>query len=183
MRPSEEEALALHRKYGSNERIVEHCRTVARVSSVLAKGLEAKGKRVDSEGMVVAALLHDIGRTKSQTASHGLEGAMILQHEGVDPDIVGIVRRHVGAGISAEEARKLGLPDFDYIPRSLEEILVCFSDKMVDGTLVRPFEAEIVRFRVKGHDVPRLEALRKRVEDDLGEDPERFIFDKIKASS
>ena len=97
--------------------------------------------------------------------------------------MVEIVRKHVGAGISAEEARKLGLPDHDYVPRSLEEIVVCFSDKMIDGTMVRPFEAEVIRFRAKGHDVPRLEGLRKRMEMELGEDPERFIFDKIKASS
>ena len=183
MRPSDEEAISLHRKYGSNERVIEHCRTVARVSAVLASGLESKGRRVDTRAVAAAALLHDIGRTRSQTVSHGVEGASILQREDVDPVIVEIVRRHVGAGISSGEAKNLGLPDLDYVPKSLEELIVCFSDKMVDGTMVRPFEAEVIRFRAKGHDVPRLEGLRKRVEEELGEDPERFIFDKIKASS
>ena len=173
----------MHRKYGSSEKIVEHCRTVAKVAEVLATGIDSRGTRVDIEAVVVAALLHDIGRTRTQTVSHGFEGASIIEQEGVDQIVVEIVRKHVGAGISAEEAKKLGLPDNDYIPRSLEEVVVCFSDKMVDGTMVRPFEAEVVRFRAKGHDVPRLEGLRKRMEMELGEDPERFIFDKIKASS
>ena len=70
MRPSDEGALGLHRKYGSNERIVDHCRTVAKVAKVLATGIASRGTRVDIEAVVVAALLHDIGRTRSQKVSH-----------------------------------------------------------------------------------------------------------------
>ncbi len=183
MKPSEEEALKLHRKHGSNERILEHCRTVAKVSKVLASGMRGKGKPVDEESVVAAALLHDIGRNRSHTVSHGVEGALLLKEEGVDEVVVEIVRRHVGAGISASEAKKLGLPDFDYLPKTLEEVIVCFADKMVDGAMVRPFEAEVIRFQAKGHDVERLMNLKRRVHEELGEDPERFIFDKIKASS
>ena len=96
--------------------------------------------------------------------------------------MVEIVRRHVGAGISPEEAKKLGLPDFDYVPRTLEERIVCFADKMVDSEKVRPFDEEVKRFVAKSHDVGRLRALKQGLQDDLGEDPERFVLDNIKES-
>jgi uncharacterized protein (TIGR00295 family) len=177
--PSEGDSLALHKKYRSNERIVAHCRTVARVSMVITEEFERRGRRVDSKVVLAAALLHDIGRTRVQTVRHGLEGSEILQGEGVDEKILEVVRRHVGAGISAEEARKLDLPDLDYIPRTLEERIVCFADKMVDADAVRPFEGEVRRFARKGHDVERLLALKKGLADELGTDPEKLVLRKL----
>jgi uncharacterized protein (TIGR00295 family) len=182
VRPSEEGALALHGKYGSSQVIVEHCRTVARLSKILADECFQRGKEADSGLAVAGALLHDIGRSKVQTVWHGIEGARILKGEGVDDDVVEIVYRHVGAGISPEEARALGFPDRDYIPRTLEQRIVCFSDKMVDSSKVRPFEEEVKRFLAKKHDVPRLLALKEGLAGDLGVDPESVIFGKIKES-
>jgi len=86
----------------------------------------------------------------------------------------------VGAGISPEEAKTLGLPDLDYIPRTREQVIVCFADKMVDADRVRSFEEEVRRFERKGHDVERLWALKRNLEADLGKDPETLILDKIK---
>ena len=181
MKPSEEEALRLHKKYGSNEAIVNHCKTVAKVATIIAEEFARQGKDVDEEAASEGALLHDIGRSRVQTVRHGLEGSLILEEEGVDEKVVQIVRRHVGAGISAEEAKKLGLPDLDYIPRTREEIIVCFADKMVDAEGVRPFEMEVRRFEKKGHDVARLLALKRSLEADLGKDPEALVLRKIKA--
>jgi uncharacterized protein (TIGR00295 family) len=183
VKPSEEEALALHAKYGSNEVIVKHCKAVARVALVLAEGVQSRGRKVDIEVVFAGAMLHDIGRSRVQTVQHGFEGSRILADEGVDEAVVQVVRRHVGAGISSEESKSLGLPDFDYIPESVEEMLVCFADKMVDADKVRPFEEEVRRFERKGHDVERLRALKKQVEAELGEDPEAFLFEKLKATA
>jgi uncharacterized protein (TIGR00295 family) len=178
--PSEGEAVALHRKHGSNERIIRHCEAVARAARILAEEFERRGRKVDVNGVVAAAALHDIGRSQIQTVRHGVEGAEIAKNEGVDAKVVEMIRRHVGAGISAEEANDLGLPDFDYIPRTVEERIVCFADKMVDGDRVRPFEAEVRRFAVKKHDVARLLRLKWELQEELGEDPEKVVFDKIK---
>ncbi len=183
MKPSEEEALALHRKYGSDERIVEHCRTVAMLTKILADEFARRGESFDSDGAIAAALLHDIGRSRVQTPRHGLEGSEMLEREGVDEAIAEMVRRHVGAGLSPEEAKKLGLPDYDYVPRTREQMAVCFSDKMVDGTRVRPLAEEVKRFERKGHDVGRLLGLRDRLGGELGEDPEALILRKIKGTS
>ena len=182
MIPSEGEAVALHRKYGSGDRIIRHCQTVAMVAKILAEEFERRGRAVDFRAVVAAAMLHDIGRSRVQTVMHGVEGAGIVAGEGVDGKVVKIIRRHVGAGISPDEAKVIGLPDDDYIPRSLEERIVCFADKMVDSEKVRPFEEEVQRFRVKNHDVARLLALKKGLQDELGEDPETLIFEKIKES-
>ena len=182
MIPSEEEALALHRKYGSNEIIVRHCLTTARVAKIITSRLREAGKPVDEKAVVAGALLHDIGRNRTRTVRHGLEGSLMLEREGVQDSVVQIVRRHVGAGLSPEEARRLGLPAFDYIPRTIEERVVCFSDKLIDSDKVRPFAGEVERFVKKGHDVNRLLALKKGLQDELGEDPEKLVLDNIKES-
>jgi uncharacterized protein (TIGR00295 family) len=174
--PDAAAAVLLHQKYGSNEKVVDHCRAVSKVAQTMIARLEERGIAVDREAVVAAALLHDIGRSRNQTAQHGLIGAQILEQEGVDTSVVEIVRRHVGAGISSAEARILGFPPGDYVPSSLEQRVVCFADKMVDGVIVRPFEEEVRRFIRKGHDVDRLRKLRTDLEDDLGEDPEKVIF-------
>ncbi|MDA4124443.1 MAG: HDIG domain-containing protein [Thaumarchaeota archaeon] len=182
MIPSDAQALELHRKYGSKDVIVEHCKTVTKVANVLAGEFQTKGVAVDAKAITAGALLHDIGRSRTQTVRHGVEGSEIIEHEGVDRKVVEIVRKHVGAGISPEEAKLLGLPELDYVPRTLEERIVCFADKMVDSSTVRQFEAEVQRFTVKKHDVVRLLALKRGLQEELGEDPEPLIFDKIKES-
>lgn len=180
MIPSQGEAAALHRKYGSSEKIIKHCETVTKVARTLAEGFERRGEQIDVKAVVAGAMLHDIGRSQTQAVKHGAEGAGVAEKEGVDVKVVEMVRRHVGAGISPEEAKTLGLPDLNYVPHTLEERIVCFADKMVDGEKIRPFEEEVLRFTNKGHDVNRLLALKQGLQDELGEDPERLIFDKMK---
>ena len=182
MIPSEGEAMAIHVKYNTGVYIVRHCQAVAMAAKIMADEAERRGRSVDKPRVIAGALLHDIGRTRTQTVMHGLQGAEILEKEGVDEEVVEIVRKHVGAGISPEEAKKLGLPDHDYIPRTLEERIVCFADKMVDADKVRPFGEEVHRFTAKSHDVGRLLALERGLAEDLGTDPEKLIFDKIKES-
>ena len=182
MIPSVEEAMAIHAKFGSAPHIVRHCQAVAMAAKIIAEELQRRGRALDMRAVVAGALLHDLGRSRTQTVRHGVEGAMMLENEGVDREVVEIVRRHVGAGISPEEARKLGLPDFDYIPSTLEERIVCFADKMVDAEKARPFGEEVHRFTAKSHDVGRLLLLKRGLAEELGEDPEKLIFDKLKES-
>jgi uncharacterized protein len=91
---------------------------------------------------------------------------------------VEIVRRHVGAGISADEAVALGFPPGDYIPRTLEEKFVCFADKLLDGDKARPFEEEVKRFVKKGHDVQRLRKLKEDVDAAVGGDAESLVLSR-----
>ena len=182
MIPSVEGAMTIHAKYGSSSRLVSHCEAVAMAAKIVADEFRRRGHALDEDAVIAGALLHDIGRNKIQTVRHAGEGAEMLQKERVDGKVVEIVRRHVGAGISAEEAKTLGLPEFDYIPRTLEERIVCFADKMVDADTVRPFGEEVRRFSARSHDVGRLLALKRSLADELGEDPEKLVLDKIKES-
>jgi uncharacterized protein len=181
--PSEEEAVALHKKYGSSEKIIEHCRSVTEVAKTLADEFQKRGVPVDRKAVVAGAMLHDIGRSRSHEVRHGLEGAEIIEKEGVDAKVVEIVRKHVGAGIAPEEAERLGLPKLDYIPRTLEERIVCFSDKMIASNQVRPFDEEVSKFRAKSLDVERLLALKRKLLVELGTDPEEVVLAKFKVSS
>ena len=70
MIPDERQALALHAKHGSSERVVSHCRTVTSVSEALADAFLAKGKPIDRRAVVAGALLHDIGRSKTHEVGH-----------------------------------------------------------------------------------------------------------------
>ena len=176
MIPNAQQALELHKKYGSDDRIVRHCQACARISRLLSEKAKAQGHVVDAEAVFAGALLHDIGRSQTQLVGHGYVGAGILEKEGVDPVVVEIVRRHVGAGISPEEAVTLGFPPGDYIPRTIEQKLVCFADKMLDGDKARPFEEEVKRFVKKGHDVQRLRRLKEDVDAAVGGDAEAMIL-------
>ena len=179
MVPNAQQALALHRKYGSNDRTVAHCQACARVSKRLAEAAAGRGNTVNKEAVEIGALLHDIGRSQTQLVDHGYVGAQILEKEGVDGVVVEVVRRHVGAGISAEEAAALGFPPGDYIPKTLEQKIVCFADKMLDGDKARPFEEEVKRFVKKGHDVQRLRKLKEDVDAAVGGDAEALVLKKV----
>jgi uncharacterized protein (TIGR00295 family) len=182
MIPDERQALALHEKYGSNERVVSHCQGCSRLSKTLAEAAAGRGMQVDLEAVLAGALLHDIGRSRTQLVDHGYVGAEIVASEGVDEVVVEIVRRHVGAGISKEEAKSLGFPPGDYVPRTLEQKIVCFSDKMLDGEKARPFEEEVKRFVKKGHDVQRLRRLKDDVSEAVGGDAEALLLSKGQAT-
>ena len=54
-----------------------------------------------------------------------------MRKEGVDERIVRIVERHVGAGLTEEDAVYLGLPPKDYIPETREEKIVCHADNLI----------------------------------------------------
>ena len=76
----------------------------------------------------------------------------------------------------------MGLPDHDYLPRSLEERIVCFADKMVGSDRIAKFDDEVQRFIRKKHDVHRLLELKSSLQKELGHDPEKFVLDKLKES-
>lgn len=97
--------------------------------------MEIAGKvDCDRDLVEAGALLHDIGRTKSHGMDHAIIGAEILRKDGVDERIVNIVERHIGAGLTAEEAEKLGLPPKDYVPKTIEEKIVCHADNLIGST-------------------------------------------------
>jgi len=93
-----------------------------------------------------AAMLHDVGIGRTRCPELGCAGALPYVHHGVEGrrmlDGLGLAshglvcERHVGVGISAEEAafQQLDLPNRDMLPLSVEERLICYADKFFSKT-------------------------------------------------
>lgn len=136
----------LWEKYGLAENVRKHCIAVAELALKIAEAIERNGYRVDKESVLLGALLHDLGRAITHDPFlHFIKSAELLKAESFEEKIVKIVERHFSAGITAEEAEKLGLGAKDYLPESLEEKIVSFADNITFGDTVRDFESFMKR--------------------------------------
>ncbi len=165
--PSPDECLELLKKAGCSDNVVRHCKAVRDVALKIAKRTDADVKLVEA-----GALLHDIGRSKTHDIFHAIEGAKIAQKLGLPQSIINIIERHIGAGISKEEAKKLGLPPKDYIPKTLEEKIVCHADNLIDKYERQNIEDAIERALDEDHKeyAERLLKLHKELSDICGID-------------
>lgn len=103
----------------------------------------------DRDLIEAGALLHDIGRSQTQGIDHAVAGTGIAKELGLDPRLVLIIGRHIGAGITRDEAKELGLPPKAYIPETVEEKIVAHADNLVDDTTRITFEERIQRVEDK----------------------------------
>ena len=125
---------ALHEARCPRE-VIEHSKTVAREALGIARRIRARGNAIDLMGVEVGALLHDIGRSKTHDITHGIKGGEILRGLGFE-EFAGFAECHIGAGIPRDEAVELGLPDRDFMPKTLEQKVVAYADKFVAGSRV-----------------------------------------------
>jgi len=131
--PSWEQALNLLIENGCSNDVIIHCKRVAELAVETAEAIKKKGLTVDSKLVEVGALLHDIGRSKTHSVNHVIEGAKIANGAGLPKPVVSIIKRHVGGGITKTEAQTLGWPvDDTYFPITLEEKVVSFADKLIE---------------------------------------------------
>jgi uncharacterized protein len=138
--PTRVEALNFLLKTNCPKSVIEHCKTVSKFAVRIAKAFKKKGFNVDVHLVEVGALLHDIGRSKTHKVDHGIIGGEIARTLGLPNSVVQIIERHVGGGISKEEAEILGLPAKDYFPQTLEEKIVSYADKRVERLSTIPIE-------------------------------------------
>jgi uncharacterized protein len=141
--PSREQALQFLRQSGCLNNVIKHCEAVAEIAVEIAKACEEKRLEVDSELVETGALLHDIGRAKTHSVHHAVIGAEIAKSLGLPEPVILIIKRHVGGGITAREARKLGWPRDIYVPQTLEEKIVSYADKLIEGSQRVPIERTI----------------------------------------
>jgi uncharacterized protein len=86
---------------------------------------------------------------------------------GVEPEVSEIIKKHIGAGISKEEARKLGLPEDDYFPHTLEEKIVAHADNLIKGKERTSIEEAIALMRKKEvpeYVIQRVKTLAEEIE-------------------
>ena len=91
-------------------------------------------------------LLHDIGRSETHAMDHAVVGSKIARFLDLSESIVRIIERHIGSGIPPEEAVRLGLPNRDFTPMTLEEKIVSYADKLIDRNRKIEFDEALRRF-------------------------------------
>jgi uncharacterized protein (TIGR00295 family) len=165
--PASDECIKMLKESGCTNEVISHSKAVRNIAVKIAKAADANIRLVES-----GALIHDIGRSKTHGLRHAIEGVKIGKKLGLPREILNIIERHIGAGLSSEEAKKLGLPKKDYIPLTLEEKIVCHADNLVDNNKKRKIEDEIERALDKGNSeyARRLVALHKELSEICGFD-------------
>lgn len=151
--PTHQQCLKLLQDHNCSDEIIQHCLAVRDVAIRIAQYAHADLKLVEA-----GALLHDIGRSKTNDITHGIEGVKIARACGLPLDILYIIERHIGAGIPKEEAILLGLPEKDFIPETLEEKIVAHADNLIDNVTRQSIHDEIKQAKQKG-----LESLAERL--------------------
>jgi len=131
--PNREQAIEILQKNNCSTKIITHCQAVASLALELAEKFKAKNYSVNLELIEIGAILHDLGRSKTHDVTHAVEGMRLAQTEGLPETVICIIKRHVGAGITTEEAEQLNWPKDNYIPQTLNEKIVCYADKCISG--------------------------------------------------
>ncbi len=119
------------KKEGTPENVIKHCIAVYKK----AEKISANFPDADKELIKTGALLHDIGRSKTHGIRHAVVGAEILRENNYSEDVIHIVERHIGVGISKREAEELKLPVKSYVPETIEEKIVAHADNLLKGDI------------------------------------------------
>lgn len=167
------DCIQLLREVGCDESVVEHCIAVAELALELAIDYNRREGHardtVDEKLVFTGALLHDIGRARSHGLNHGFVGGEIAKELGLEEPVVRIIQRHIGAGITAEEAKEMGLPPADFMPDTREEKIVACADNLIDGTRRTGIEEAIEDLKAKfGEAHPSINRTKKLYEDVMG---------------
>ena len=144
--PTREQALQFLRRSGCRDNVIRHVEAVSELAVEIAQTCREKGLNVDVELVEIGALLHDIGRSKTHSVHHAVIGAEIAKSLGLSKPVISIIQKHVGGGITNREAKKLGWPVGVYVPQTLEEKIVSYADKLIEGSRRVPIEKTIASF-------------------------------------
>jgi uncharacterized protein len=124
--------------------VVAHCKAVSKMAISITNRMKIT---LDYDLVRRGALFHDIGRSKTHGIDHAVEGVAIARNLGFPDELVNIIERHIGAGITASEAVRLGLPEKDYLPQTVEEKIVSYADNLISGTREMQFYEALDRFK------------------------------------
>lgn len=134
---------------GTPNHVIDHCINVTKIALRLGSQLKFRGHDVDMRLVEAGALLHDIGRSKTHNLNHAVIGAKILRDMGMPEELANLVEVHIGAGIPADEAVEMGLPEKHYFAETLEEKIVAYADKLLIGRREVGIEITIEDYMMK----------------------------------
>jgi uncharacterized protein len=147
-------------KAGCPADVVAHCHKVSQMAVSIAERVK---EPVDRELIRLGGLFHDIGRSRTHDIGHAIAGVEIARDLGYSIALVNIIERHIGAGITAAEAERLGLPRKDYLPLTPEEQIVSYADNLISGVREMPFYEALDRFKtILGSDHESVDLFRKQ---------------------
>ena len=116
---------------------------------------------MDVKLVEAGALLHDLGRGQTHGIEHGAVGGQIARKLGMPMEIAHVIERHVGAGLTQDEVRRNNLPRGSYVPETLEEKIVCYADKLIEGAHEVGIDSTINNFAQElGIDHPAIKRLQ-----------------------
>jgi len=121
--------IEILRKAGVSEADIQHCTRVSEKALEIAR---RTGADLDMELIGRGALFHDLGKAKTHAIEHGRIGADLGKELGLPEAITDIMEKHIRGGLTADEAKELGLPAKDYALETLEEKIVIYADRLVD---------------------------------------------------
>jgi HD superfamily phosphodiesterase len=124
-------AESLFQRYRYPDWLETHSRVVGAIAEALVAARRRGAAKIDSEAVVLAAYLHDIGRSPLLTGDprdHNVLSGLVLAAEGLDR-CVELARRHAIYTVL----------DPDLAPRTREEKLVYVADRR-GGQRVEPLE-------------------------------------------
>ncbi len=147
-------------KAGCSPDVIAHCRAVSAMALSIADRI---ARKADREIIRLGGWFHDIGRSRTHDIGHAVAGVEIGRSLGFSEQLLLVIERHVGAGITAAEAVRLGLPEKDYLPISTEEKVVSYADNLLSGVREMPYVEALDRFkRILGPDHEGVELFRKQ---------------------
>jgi uncharacterized protein len=147
-------------RHGCSKEVIEHSKAVTKKAIELSNSFLTS---VDLDLVIAGSMLHDIGRSQTHGIDHIIVGSRIAKEEGLSEEIIKIIERHVGAGLTKEEAKNLGLPQGDYLPITPEETVVSYADNLTSGTKHLSFGEALSRFKSRlGDDHPAVERFKKQ---------------------
>jgi uncharacterized protein len=163
--PSREQALKLLHESQCPANVIKHCKAVTKLALEIAAACREKGLKVDLELVEIGALLHDVGRSRTHTVNHAIVGAEIAKAAGLPEPVISIINRHVGGGITISEAEKLGWPKDVYVPVTLEEKIVSYADKLIEGAKRVSIDITIKKLskELKGNAAERVRKLHDEI--------------------
>ena len=165
--PSESECIRILRDAGCKKRVIIHCCTVRTVAEQMMKKIDC-----DRDLVIAGAMLHDLGRAKDHSILHAMIGADMATELGLPQEIVEIIRKHTGAGLDQQDIDEMGLPQGDYMPKTVEEKIVAHSDNMVSDNAVVSHMHSVEKLVLKGskRGAEKIERLHLELSKLYGED-------------
>jgi len=158
--PSAEEAIRILKQSGCSPEVIKHCIAVSNLAVRIARICQRNGVKINLDLVRVGALLHDVGRSKTHSVHHPIVGAEIARSLNLPEPVIRIIERHLGGGLTAKEAAELGWPAENYLPETIEEKIVTYADKLIEGERVVSIEKTIRELSKKlGADHPAIKRI------------------------